>query len=856
MPDEQKLVAFWAKSSAELLAQLETSAGGLSSEAAQARLRLVGPNLLEARKRQSVFGLFLDQFKSPISLILLAAAVLSFFLNESTDAIIILTIIFVSSLLSFWQEKNASQAMQELLSIVESKTQVVRAGKEQNIPSEKVVPGDIVRLQTGDLIPADSYILESNSLFVNEATLTGETYPVAKSPEPVAASAVISQRSNGLFMGTHVVSGSGTAVVVQTGNRTELGRIAQRITSKPPETDFEHGIRQFGYLLMEATLVLVILIFAINVGLQKPVLEAFLFSLAIAVGLTPQLLPAIISINLAKGAGRMAKQQVIVKRLAAIENFGSMNVLCFDKTGTLTEGAVKADRFLSPVGQPSAQVQQYAVLNATLQQGFQNPIDAAIAATAPANPDKYQYLGELPYDFYRKRLTIMTLVDGQPTLITKGAVENVLAVCMRLQTESGLADLESGKTAILETFRQLSEQGFRTLGVATKAMPAGQAINAGDESDMIFQGFITLYDPPKADIGHTIAELKRMGVELKMITGDNALVAASVARQIGIDTEGVLTGRKLRQLSPEALRRQVIHTHVFAEIEPNQKESIILALKKAKYVVGYMGDGINDSSALHAADVGISVESAVSVAKESAEIVLLQQDLNVLLNGVLEGRRTFVNTMKYIFMATSANFGNMFSMAGASVFLPFLPLLPTQILLTNLLTDLPEITIASDQVEDEAITQPTQWNLAFIRRFMMVFGLLSSVFDYLSFGVLIWIFRAREAFFQTGWFVESVVSASLIVLVVRTRRPFFSSRPGRWLLITTLSVAAFVLLLPFTPLAALFGFVSLPLSFYGAVLVIVTSYIVSAELLKQWFYKHLPIVRRRRSVLSLHNLKR
>ncbi|MVM41242.1 magnesium-translocating P-type ATPase [Spirosoma sp. HMF3257] len=832
------LSTFWALPASEVLNRLATGEMGLSQDAAEKIRKTVGPNLIKPKEKTSAVGLFIRQFNSPISLILIIAAILSFFLNDITDGVIILIIILISGLLSFWQERGASNAMQQLLSIVVAKTSVLRDGKEQEVPDEQLVPGDVLRLRSGDVIPADCYLLSCNELFVNEATLTGETFPVDKQPCLLDAATPIAKRRNTLFMGSSVVSGSGTAVAVHTGTTTELGHIAERINTTAPETDFEHGIRRFGYLLMELTLVLVFLIFAINVFLHKPVLDAFLFSLAIAVGLTPQLLPAIISINLAKGASRMATKQVIVKRLSSIENLGSMNVLCSDKTGTLTEGAVKVDRIIDVNGQISPRAGLLAKVNAQLQQGFRNPIDVAILSFVPADMSSYPRVDEIPYDFIRKRLTILTEEGGQPIMVTKGALQNILDICQFVDAGGpSPVPIADHQATIQKTFQELSAKGFRTLGLATKNTNGKRAIDKTDEAGMTFLGFISLFDSPKEGIQDTLATLQNLGIQIKMITGDNVLVATAVAQAIGIKSPSVLTGANLRQLSSEALRHKVTTTHVFAEIEPNQKESIILALKKRGYVVGYMGDGINDASALHAADVGISVESAVNVAKESADIVLLKQDLNVLIDGVREGRRTFTNTMKYIFMATSANFGNMFSMAGASIFLPFLPLLPVQILLTNLLTDLPEMAIASDNVDPNAIEKPAKWDMQFIRRFMMTFGLLSSVFDYLSFGLLLWVFKANEALFQTGWFVESVMSASTIVLVVRTRQVFYRSRPGRWLLLATALIVGIVLLLPVSPLANVFGFTTMPLSLYGAIIGIVGCYVLLAEWLKHWFYK-------------------
>jgi len=830
---------YWSIPADTLLTHLSTTTGGLRTGQAEAIRRQTGANLLQTKNQATAAALLVNQYKSPISLILLGAAMLSWFLGDVTDALIIFSIIALSGLLGFWQETRASTAMRQLRALVTVKTTVCRDGHLVAIPAEQLVSGDVVHLHAGDLIPADCYVLESNDLFVNEATLTGETFPTSKSPGVLPVDTAIANRRNALFMGSHVVSGSAQAVVVQTGQHTELGQIGERINSLPPETDFERGIRQFGYLLMEITLLLVILIFAINVGLHKPVMNAFLFSLAIAVGLTPQLLPAIISINLAKGASRMAHQQVIVKRLSSIEDIGSMTVLCADKTGTLTEGHVQVDRIMGPDGKPSARAQLLASINATLQQGFHNPIDDAILAITKADLSAYPRIDEIPYDFIRKRLTILTELDGQLVMATKGALASVLEICQYVVTDvDKVAPLATYRKQIDAMYHHLSNQGFRTLGLATKQVTDKRNLDKQDEANMTFLGFVTLFDPPKTGITQTLTALKDLGVQLKMITGDNALVASNVARQVGIDSSVVLTGGALRQLSSDALRAKVATVHVFAEVDPNQKESIILALQQAGFVVGYMGDGINDASALHAADVGISVDSAVDVAKESADIVLLQQNLAVLNDGIREGRRTFVNTMKYIFMATSANFGNMVSMAGASLVLPFLPLLPTQILLTNLLTDLPEMTIGSDYVEPESIARPTRWNLPFIQRFMLTFGLLSSVFDYISFGILIWYVGANESLFQTGWFVESVLSASSIVLVIRTQRAFYLARPGTWLVGTTALVALAVVLLPMTSIGRVFGFSPLSTSLYGAVLGIVGAYVFAAEWLKRWFYRH------------------
>jgi Mg2+-importing ATPase len=828
---------FWSVPPEQLLRELGADETGLASAEAAARLERFGPNTLGEQKRSDTPALLFRQFTSPIILILIAAAVLSFAVRDPTDSAIILGIVLVSGLLGFWQEHGAATAVEKLLETVAPKATVLRDGREAEIPLDTLVPGDLVLLSAGSGIPADCRLLAEQDLFVDEAALTGESYPVDKSPGIVAAGAPLAQRDNVLFLGTHVVSGSGRALVVRTGRATEFGKISERLRLRPQETEFERGVRRFGYLLLEVTLVLVIAIFGFNVYLKRPVLDSFLFALALAVGLTPQLLPAIISVNLARGARRMAEKKVIVKRLASIENFGSMDVLCSDKTGTLTEGRARVHAALDADGQESERVLFHAYLNATYETAFSNPIDEAIRTGRPFALDGWRKLDELPYDFGRKRLSVLAEHDGRTVLVTKGALHNVLDVCTAAEQADGtLLPIAEARSAIERRYTELSAHGYRTLGVALRAMESPGPIDRGSETEMTFLGLLALADPPKAGIAATVDGLRGLGVQLKMITGDNALVAAQVGAQVGLGAAPVLTGPELRLLSDGALPVRAQQADIFAEVEPNQKERIIRALRKAGHVVGYMGDGINDAPGLHAADVGLSVQEAVDVAKEAADIVLLERDLAVLEAGVREGRRTFANTLKYVFMATSANFGNMFSMAGASLLLPFLPLLPKQILLTNLLTDFPELTIATDRVDAAWIERPRRWNIGFIRRFMITFGLVSSVFDYLTFGVLLWVLRAGPAEFRTGWFVESVVSATLIVLVVRTRGAFLRSRPSRPLLLTTLVVATATLAIPYTPLGTLFGFVPLPPLFLAMMGLIVLAYVASAELAKRWFY--------------------
>jgi len=829
---------FWSVPSFELLQQLQTTPQGLMSDEVQQRLLRYGSNLLKPKKKSDALTLLLAQFKSPIILILIFAAGLSFFLHNPIDAVIILVIVLVSGFLGFWQERGAVNAVEKLYAIVQIKTTVVRNGDSKEVPIEEVVPGDIVFIKASDVTPGDCLLLESKDLFVDEAALTGETYPVEKSIGTLPPETPLSQRTNSLFMGTHVVSGSARAVVIRTGKETEFGKVSERLKLRPPETEFERGVRRFGYLLMEITLVLVIAIFAINVYFARPVLESFLFALALAVGLTPTLLPAIISINLAHGAKRMALNKVIVKRLASIENFGSMNVLCSDKTGTLTEGVVRLHSALNVDGHESEKVLLYAFLNSSYETGFMNPIDEAIRKYRQFDLSGYQKLDEVPYDFIRKRLSILISKGDTHLMVTKGALSNVLAVCSSAEIAEGrIVDIVTVKGQVQQHFEEFSRKGFRTLGVAYKDAVSDTVITREQETDMTFLGFLILFDPPKPGIIETIRQLKHLGVSLKIITGDNRLLATNVSQQVELLNPHILTGGDLHQMSDEALLKRVNDVDVFAEVEPNHKERIILALKKAGHVVGYMGDGINDASALHTADVGISVDSAVDVAKEAADIVLLEKDLNVLVQGVREGRMTFANTLKYVFMASSANFGNMFSMAGASLFLPFLPLLPKQILLTNLLTDFPEMTIATDSVDRELVEKPRRWNIQFIRNFMLTFGILSSVFDYLTFGVLLLILHATTDQFRTGWFLESVISASVTVLVIRTRKSFFKSKPGKYLLIATLLIVVVAILFPFTPLAELLGFQPLPMTILLVIGMIVVLYILAAEIAKRSFYK-------------------
>lgn len=838
MPETQPHSAFWSLSAEQLLANLETSEQGLTGAVAAERQKQA--NRLRAHKR-SAWSLLLDQFKSPIILLLFGSACLSFSMpDDQTEAWIIIFILLASGLLGFWQELSAADAVAKLMGMIETKATVIRDGRDCEVPLDEIVPGDVIRLSAGHMIPGDCRLLSGRDLFLNEAALTGESFPVEKFPSVVASETPLGRRSNSLFLGTHVISGIATAVVVGTGRDTEFGKISARLEIKPPETGFERGLRHFGQLLIKIVVVITVIYFSIKVGyLKLPVADSLLLTLSVAVGMTPQLLPAITSVVLSAGAKAMARHKVIVKQLLSIENLGSMTVLCSDKTGTLTEGVIQMQGALDASGQSSERIARYAFLNASLQTGFANPIDRSIQDRHAFSTDGVKKLDEIPYDFVRKRLSVRIVDQGQTLMITKGALANVLEVCSKVESgEGNVDDLELHADSIQKQFHEMSNEGLRVLGLAIRS--AGEAhLSKVDERKMTFLGFLVFSDPPKPDAQKTLEQLKELGVALKIITGDNRAVAATISRRVGIESPVIVTGMDLRTLSDEAVRQKARDADVFAEVEPNQKEQIIRALQHSGLIVGYMGDGINDASALHAADVGISVASAVDVAREAAQVVLLEQDLGVLVEGVREGRRTFANTLKYVFFAIAGNFGYMFSLAVASLVLPFEPLLASQILLVNLLADFPAMALATDSVDPEQVQRPRRWDIAFILRFMMSFGLASSMFDFLTFGAMLVFFGSQDHdLFRTGWFIESTLSGLVILLVVRTQRPIFLSRPGRLLLVACSAIALIVMLLPYTPLGKPLGFVVPPLGLMCIVLLITVLYGVGMEAIKWVFYRH------------------
>jgi P-type Mg2+ transporter len=824
---------YWSLPPAELLACLSASPAGLASRDAAERLRIYGSNELHDQRRVTRLRVLTNQLKSPLLLLLLFAAAASAITGEWVDATLVVAIVVASAGIGYSREFKAERVVEQLKARVKAQAEVLRDGEPLSVPLSEVVPGDVFLLSAGSLVPSDGIILDAVDCFVSEAILTGESFPAEKKSATTARSATLAERKNSVFLGTNVRSGTARCLAVRTGGGTEFGRIAHRLSLRAPETEFDRGIRHFGYLLTTAMLVMVLLVLVINVVLGRPALETLLFSIALAVGLSPELLPAILSINLARGARLMARHGVLVRRLSAIENLGSMDVLCTDKTGTLTEGVVKLEGAYDDAGEPSSAVLRHGTVNALLQTGLANPLDTAILDGGTSLADTPRKLGEVPYDFVRKRLSVIVESSEGAQLITKGAFETVLEAST---TVAGVPLDQRARVGLRARCRTFSEQGIRVLAVATRTLDQRDGYGRGDERELDFAGFLTFLDRPKAGVREALGQLARLHVGVKLITGDSRAVAEHVARAVGMHTEGVLTGKELDELSEGSLLHSVEHTSLFVEVDPSQKERVVLALKKMGHVVGFLGDGINDAPAMHAADASLSVETAADVTKEAADFVLLERHLDVIRRGIEEGRRTFANTSKYVLTTTSANLGNMLSMAAASIFLPYLPLLAGQILLNNFLSDIPAIGIADDSVDAELISRPRRWDMGFIGRYMIQFGLLSSLFDGLTFGVLLWLFKAGPDVFRTGWFVESLLTELVIALIVRTERPCFRSRPGRLLFWSTLLMMVLALAMPYLPGAELLGFVSLPLSVALSLVMIAGLYVAGAELIKARFY--------------------
>lgn len=819
---------------------------GLSSAEAKALLKSYGTNEAVVERKVPAVWQLLSYFKSPLIVILLLAAVLSGVFGELRSAVIIILMALASVFLNFYQERKSGKEVEKLQERLSLTATVLRDGEKREIDIKTVVPGDTVLLSAGDIVPADGEVAASDDLFLNESSLTGESFPVEKIATDAGASPA---DANSVFAGTNVISGSGFVKIIATGRNTAYGKIAEKVQAKPEEDAFERGIRGFGFLIVRATVFIVLSVFLVNTF--KPLIlgqtlthgvfmESFLFAIAIAVGLTPELLPVIMSVNMAKGSTRMAKKGVLVKRLNAIPDFGSIDILCTDKTGTLTEGRIVLVKYLDVAGQSSEHVLRYAYLNSAFQTGLKNPLDQAVLAFKHLNTGESKKIDEIPYDFQRKRLSIVISAGKSRELVTKGQPEEVVKVCSHYAMSGKIHRFgENGQKLFRKVYENYSKQGFKMLAVAVREVESDREKYAvSEEKDMTLLGFIGFFDPPKATAADTLVRLGNYGVEVKIITGDNELVAEKVCRDLRLPIKGIMVGEQLASLSDEALAVKAEKVTIFARFSPAQKNRVINALRSDNKVVGYLGDGINDAPSLKAADVGISVDNAVDVARETADIILTHKSLHVLIEGIIEGRKTFGNTMKYLMMGVSSNFGNMFSLIFAAFYLPFLPMRPIQVLFNNTLYDISQITIPSDQVDPEYLKKPKHWNMQFIKKFMVVFGSISSVFDLLTFFLLYGIFHLSPGAFQTGWFIESLATQTFVIYIIRTKRFFLRSRPSYYLLATTLSAVTVGVVLTFSPWGGYFAFQALPARILLLIAGLVVVYLVIVEAAKHWFYKH------------------
>jgi Mg2+-importing ATPase len=824
----------------ELFSSFFSSPDGLTEVQAEKNRAVYGPNDITHLHKRPVILQFLAHFKNLLVIILLFAAVVSLIIGEVTDAVIIFIIVFASVTLDFFQEYKAENTAELLKQKIITKATVFRDGKPEELPITALVPGDFISLTAGDIIPADARLLSAKDFYVNQSSLTGEPFPVAKTSANADPGVPLAEAGNYVFLGTSVVSGQATALITRTGADTVFGKVAKTLVERPPETEFERGLRQFSFLMSKFVFFLVIIVFFINTFFKHDVLQSLIFSVALAVGMTPELLPMILSLNLSKGALAMSEKGAIVKHPESIQNFGSMDVLCTDKTGTLTDNQIALVRHLDAEGDDSETVLNYSYLNSYFQTGLKSPLDEAILRFRHIDIDDFTKNDEIPFDFVRRRVSIVATGKSGKVIVSKGAPEEILRVCTSVEKNGAIQPLtDAGRDGINALYRSLSADGFRALAVCYRPLdPGTSTFSVADEKEMVFVGLITFIDPPKESARESLRLLAQSGIELKILSGDNELVTQKTCELLGLTVKGVLTGKDVEAMDVQTLSRQVEDVTIFSRMTPAQKNRVMMALRHNGHVVGFMGDGINDAPSIREADVGISVENAVDIAKESADIILLKNDLCILHDGVLEGRKTFGNTMKYILMGTSSNFGNMFSVAGASLFLKFLPMLPTQILLNNLMYDVSESTIPTDNVDESYISTPKKWDIDFIKKFIMVFGPISSVFDFITFGILLVIFHADPSFFQTAWFVESICTQTLVIFVIRTRVvPFYQSRPSRMLFASTILIVLIACVLPFTILGSLFGFVQLPVSFYAVLAALVISYLVIVELVKYWFFK-------------------
>ena len=835
------LKSFWQLPRAALLTQLTTTPAGLTTAQATERLRTYGSNTPVRAPSRTLLRELVTFARNPLVVILLVASLITAILGDVVNASIIIVIVALSVGLDFYQTGRSQRAADALRKLVTTHATALRDGQWAEVPFDAIVPGEIIRLGAGDLAPADGRLLEANDLVVNQAALTGESFPTDKSATdlPTGADTLsLDAAVNCVFQGTSVVSGTGTALIVHTGPTTLFGQIGTHLQERLPETEFERGMRGFALLISRTVVVLAVAVFLINVFVHHGVGVSFLFAVALAVGLTPEFLPMIVSISLAEGALRMAKKKVIVKHLPSIENFGSMDILCTDKTGTITAGEIRLADYIDYAGHIDPFVLTLAHLNSAYQTGIKSPLDGAILQHEPAITPEAKKIDEVPFDFVRRRLSVVVMYEKQALLITKGAPESVLPLCasFRVAGTSTLLDAAT-RGAIEALFTRYSEGGSRLLAVASRAVGDQTQFGVADEHDLTLAGFVTFLDPPGEGVDAAIVALKQDGVTVKVITGDNEHVACHVCQQVGIDTSTVVLGSQMAALTDTALGPLVERASVFARVSPEQKQRVIHALQARGHVVGYIGDGINDAPSLRGADVGISVANAVDVAKEVADIILLERSLRVLHEGVIEGRKSFANITKYILVGTSSNFGNSLSMVGGSLLLPFIPALPSQLLLNNLLYDLSEITIPNDHVDADALVKPRRWQAGFIRRYMFIFGPLTSLYDFLTFFVMLRVFHASEARFQAAWFIESLAVQTLVIFVVRTVGNPLKSRPSLALVLSTGTCLAVAISIVLTPLGRALGFQPPPAPFFLLLIGMVATYLLLVETAKRWFYR-------------------
>lgn len=831
--------AFARATSADAYTLLQSNGGGLSDASVRERQKRLGLNILSQKKERNIVVQLLLRFLNPLVLVLLIIAAFSLFFGDQFSAILVSGMAVISVLLSFTQEYKAGKEAEKLSSMVHTTAAVYRNGALQELQMAQIVPGDIVELVAGDMIPADMRILVSKDLFVNQSSFTGESFPVEKFPEPIdAQSCSIVDMRNIAFMGSSVVSGTARGIVIETGSHTEFGALAKHLEESTHVSGFDLGIRKLTWLMIQFMIVLVFLIFTINAAFRSSWVEALLFSLAVAVGLTPEMLPMVVTLNLSKGAIAMSKKSVIVKHLNAMQNVGSMDVLCTDKTGTLTMDKVILEQYCDIEGKEDESVLEFAYINSYYQTGLKDLLDRTILHHEKKAPHTYTKVDEIPFDFSRKVMSVIIQTEKSHRLIAKGAPEEIFKRCTHYELQGERIAINKDKLAHLrKEYDHLSEQGFRVLAIAYKDTAQTQiTYEQKDECDLILKGYLAFLDPPKSTALETIQALNALGITVKVITGDHPLVTQKICRDVGINAETIVTGDQMETMSDEELQKIVNTVDVFARMSPLQKERIILALHATDHIVGYMGDGINDAAALKAADVGISVNNAVDIAKESADLILMKKSLLVLRDGVVEGRKTFANIQKYIRMGTSSSLGNMISMTGASVFLPFLPMLPIQILLNNFLYDLSQLSIPTDNVDEDYIAKPHHWDIGAIRRFMIVFGTLSSVFDFLTFWMLVSVFHASAEVFHTAWFLESLCTQTLVIHVIRTvKMPIFESKASTALLFSTVFLTLTGFILPYTPLGAAFGFVPISLEYSIAIQGILLVYLAATQIVKMKF---------------------